>query len=50
MNCLDNGDDILNELIKKTDQETVPNIFIKQQHIGLFKLLLSLIKIYMYMK
>ena len=31
---LDEGEDIQNELIKKTDQETVPNIFIKQQHIG----------------
>ncbi|CAF1078282.1 unnamed protein product [Adineta ricciae] len=28
------GDDIQEALIKKTEQETVPNIFIKQQHIG----------------
>ena len=28
------GDDIQDALIKKTEQETVPNIFIKQQHIG----------------
>jgi glutaredoxin len=30
------GDQIQEELIKKTEQDTVPNIFIKQQHIGLF--------------
>ncbi|CAF1593542.1 unnamed protein product [Rotaria sp. Silwood1] len=28
------GETILNELINKTQQETVPNIFIKKQHIG----------------
>jgi glutaredoxin len=29
------GEEIEQELINKTKQETVPNIFIKQQHIGL---------------
>ncbi len=29
------GEGIEQELINKTKQETVPNIFIKQQHIGL---------------
>jgi glutaredoxin len=32
------GDQIQDELINKTEQDTVPNIFIKQQHIGLFYL------------
>ncbi|CAF0921456.1 unnamed protein product [Adineta steineri] len=31
---MDEGDQIQKELFKKTKQETVPNIFIKQQHIG----------------
>ncbi|CAF1267928.1 unnamed protein product [Rotaria sordida] len=31
---MDNGELILNELINKTKQETVPNIFIKKEHIG----------------
>ena len=32
--CLDEGEAIEAELTKKTNQETVPNIFIKQQHMG----------------
>lgn len=32
--CLDQGELIEAEIIKKTKQETVPNIFIKQQHMG----------------
>eukprot|EP01117_Protostelium_nocturnum_P009188 TRINITY_DN328_c0_g1_i1.p1 TRINITY_DN328_c0_g1~~TRINITY_DN328_c0_g1_i1.p1 ORF type:complete len:124 (-),score=36.55 TRINITY_DN328_c0_g1_i1:75-446(-) len=31
---VDNGDAIQNYLQKKTNQRTVPNIFVKQQHIG----------------
>ncbi|CAF3355846.1 unnamed protein product [Rotaria socialis] len=31
---IDDGELILAELINKTEQETVPNIFIKKQHIG----------------
>ena len=31
---LDQGELIEAEIIKKTKQETVPNIFIKQQHMG----------------
>ncbi len=37
-----NGEEIENEIINKTQQETVPNIFIKQQHIGLLYFLFYL--------
>lgn len=32
------GEQIEDVIIKKTEQETVPNIFIKQQHIGIYLL------------
>jgi len=41
------GEEIEQELINKTKQETVPNIFIKQQHIGLFNQFISILKYFL---
>lgn len=43
LNFVDDGEAIEAEIIQKTEQETVPNIFIKQQHMGLILFEFSLI-------